>query len=262
MRNSSVETLTAKNWLLPPRRGEPARLRLICWPYAGIGPSLFVDWARRAPDGLAVYGVQAPGHEARLSEPPLRRLDAMLDGLTAGLAAEPALLDAPYALVGCSFGAIAGYELARRLLAAGVPAPVAQVVFACRPPHAIHPVGPFGALGDLDLLEQLDRDYGGVPEILRQESELMRVFVRGLRGDLEAIESYAPPATPAPLPCPIHAFGGRDDATVPPEVLRGWTAYGAAGSTAELLPGGHFLLREDPAACLEAVLGRLEAWVP
>jgi len=62
--------LPEDGWLMPPRTGEPATLRLLCWPYAGLGPSLFAAWDRMAPAGVAVYGVQAPGRQRRARPPP------------------------------------------------------------------------------------------------------------------------------------------------------------------------------------------------
>lgn len=254
-------------WLAPPRGAEPAAVRLICWPYAGLGPALFAPWVRSAPAGLAVYGVQAPGRQRRLGEVPISSLPGLLDGAVAALETAPGALAArPYALLGCSFGAIASFELARRLVARGHPPPVSVFALACRPPHAVHPLTAFSTLDDRALLDRLDRDYGGVPDILKDNPEIVELLVPALRADLTALERYVLPAgpsgAPAPLPCPLHAIGGDADATVSPAVLREWLAYGAAGSRATLLPGGHFFVRDDPPAAFAPVVAALAPWLP
>lgn len=197
-----------------------------------------------------------------MSEPPLRRVTDMAAQLTEAMATEPSLFDAPFGLLGCSFGGIASFELARTLVAEGVPSPSAFVVLACRPPHRVHPVGPFSILDDDALTERLDRDYGGVPEILRQQPDLLRLFLPTLRADLEAMESYVPPKNPVALGCPVLAIGGADDGQVPASVLQEWTRYGAEGSTARTVGGRHFLVRDDPAAALATVLDGLQPWLP
>lgn len=38
-----------------------ARVRLICFPYAGAGPSIFNCWSERLIEGVALMGVEYPG---------------------------------------------------------------------------------------------------------------------------------------------------------------------------------------------------------
>ena len=62
-------------WIVTCRRGDG--LRLICFPYAGGGPSLFRGWPLELSQQVEVCAVQLPGREARMKEPPigdLRRL--------------------------------------------------------------------------------------------------------------------------------------------------------------------------------------------
>lgn len=221
-----------------------------------------MPWSRAAPAGVGVYGIQAPGRESRMSEPPLTHLPDMIGALTAAMAAEAGLLDAPYVLVGCSFGAIAAFELARALPRAGLRAPAALAVFACRPPHRVQPVGPFSTLDDEALAGRLHRDYGGVPDVLREQPELLRLFLPTLRADLAAMERYAPPPEGAALACPVFARGGVDDAQVRGDILGEWTRWGAVGSDVRTLPGGHFLVRDDPQATLAETLAALRPWLP
>lgn len=186
----------------------------------------------------------------------------MVEQLTDQMTCEPSLFDAPYALLGCSFGAIAAFELARSLAAAGGHAPSALVVVACRSPQSVLPVGPFGGLGDEALAERLHSDYGGMPDVLRENPDLLRVFMPTVRADLEAMEAYTPPSEETGLDCQIHAIGGSADAQVDKAVLEGWTRYGTDGSTARQIAGGHFMVRDDPSSSLSAVLRALTQWLP
>lgn len=221
-----------------------------------------MPWSRLAPEGVGIFGIQAPGRESRMSEPPLRRVSDMVKHLTDRMIREPSLFDAPYALLGCSFGAIAAFELARSLSTTGGRAPAALVVLACRSPQHVLPVGPFGGLDNDALAEKLHRDYGGMPDVLRENPELLRVFMPTVRADLEAMEAYTPPPEDSRLECQIHAIGGSADERVDRTVLEGWVRYGCEGSTARQIAGRHFMVRDDPASSLSAVLQALTPWLP
>ena len=58
-------------WLIVPEPRPAARLRLICFPYAGGGASTFSLWPRALPSHVELCAVQLPGREERLSETPL-----------------------------------------------------------------------------------------------------------------------------------------------------------------------------------------------
>ena len=51
-------------WIVTCRRGDG--LRLICFPYAGGGPSLFRGWPLELSQQVEVCAVQLPGREARM----------------------------------------------------------------------------------------------------------------------------------------------------------------------------------------------------
>ncbi len=54
------------------------------------------------------------------------------------------------------------------------------------------------------------------------------------------------PTSHEPLACPVVAFGGSEDETVPEEHLRDWSSVTTGTFQAHILPGDHFsLLRED-----------------
>src|SRR5579863_61378 len=96
-------------WLLTLRPGSPVRMRLICFPYAGAGTSIFRNWAGHIPEDIEICAVQLPGKERRLGEPPSRRLPVVaadLAGLLAGTTTQP------YSFFGYSLGALIAFELA------------------------------------------------------------------------------------------------------------------------------------------------------
>src|ERR1700677_5026076 len=121
----------ASRWLVRyPAPGIPA-LRLFCFPYAGAGASVYRAWAAGLP-GFEVCAVQLPGREDRYCEPPIPRMDYLIDALTDGLRTS---LDSPFAVFGHSMGAIVALEFCRGLRRAGLPAPKRLFVSGHGAPH-------------------------------------------------------------------------------------------------------------------------------
>jgi medium-chain acyl-[acyl-carrier-protein] hydrolase len=215
----------------------PAALRLLCFPYAGGGASLYHPWVDALGPELDVVPVQLPGREERMREPRFTRMEDLMAPLARAVA--PAL-DRPFALFGHSMGAVVAYELARHLHAAGT-GPVHLIVSACRPPARIRDGKEIWNLPKAEFLAEL-RLLGGTPEEVL-DSELMEVFAPLLRADLQLHGSYRP-LPGEPLACPVTAFWGSCDPrtrAVPIEEWRSVTTgpFGAVG-----FEGGHFFVRE------------------
>jgi medium-chain acyl-[acyl-carrier-protein] hydrolase len=234
-------------WWLAIRRVPRPRVRLVCLPWAGGAAAAFRPWAARLPPDVELWAAQLPGRGPRFGEPPVSRLGTLLDAL------EPALrplADVPYALFGHSMGAIVAFELAARAVAP----PAHLFVSAARAPG--HPAGrdDLHPLPD-DELERRLAALGGMPEEIRRERELMALMLPTIRADLAALETWTSPPRP-PLPVPITALGGLDDA-VPRAALEAWRERTTSAFALHLFPGGHFYLLEQEAALLEHLAGTL-----
>ena len=71
---------------------------------------MFSSWGRAMPADVELCGVQMPGREGRLSEPPITDWEEVIVRLTDGLMP---LLDRPVAFFGHSLGAVLAFELAQ-----------------------------------------------------------------------------------------------------------------------------------------------------
>ncbi|HEY4129001.1 MAG TPA: alpha/beta fold hydrolase, partial [Gemmatimonadaceae bacterium] len=107
-----TDATPVSNWFVRGRaRGTP-RMRLICFPSAGAGASVFGRWAEHLPPDVDLWTLQLPGREARRNEALLSDIHDIADRLAPLV--EP-LLDVPFAFFGHSMGALIAYELTRRL---------------------------------------------------------------------------------------------------------------------------------------------------
>jgi surfactin synthase thioesterase subunit len=221
---------------LPPR--PLARIRLLCFPHAGGGTSAYRRWCDLLPEEIDPSLIQLPGRETRLDEPLFSELAPLIDVLRETL---DSVLQPPFALFGCSMGALVAFELARALRAAGRPAP-AHLVVAVRPAPQLPPSHDgIHDLAEEDLLAEIRR-LSGTPAEVMEHAELMRLMLPVLRADLRICETYRYQDQP-PLNCPISAFAARDDPGVLPEAVAAWKSQTTSRFHLHLIEGGHFVVQ-------------------
>lgn len=238
------------SWLYRPRRVPHAALRLICFPYAGAGASVFRTWPDALPGNVEVIAIAPPGREGRSRERSIDQLPAMVAALTDAIATE---LEPPFAIYGHSLGALVGFAFARELRRRGRPQPVHLFVSGRRAPQ-IPDAEALHELPDRELTAWMRR-LGGVPDAVLQEAELMAYFLPIVRADL-ALNSSAVDHD-LPLDSPITAMRGAVDERVTLAQLTAWQAQTRGAFAHEVFPGGHFFIQSDRAAFLADLSRRL-----
>jgi medium-chain acyl-[acyl-carrier-protein] hydrolase len=139
-------------------------------------------------------------------------------------------------------GALIAFELARSLRRRGLPSPVHLVVSGHRTPQLADPHPPSHRLPDPEFLTQL-RLFGGTPESVLRNPELVELLLPLLRADFTVCETYNY-TDEEPLSCPIAAFGGDKDPRVRGEELSGWREQTTRSFSLEIFPGSHFFINE------------------
>jgi medium-chain acyl-[acyl-carrier-protein] hydrolase len=236
-------------WMLP-LRTNPSGRGLFCFPHAGGSSAVFRSWPK-VLTAVDVRAVQLPGRGGRFRERPLKRVRELAVAACDGLGPH---FNEPFALFGHSLGALVAFEVARELRRRGGPQPVQLFISARRGPRRPDPVAPLHGLPDDQFLAQVRARYGGIPDVVLQEPELLALLLPTLRADLEAVETYSYEPE-APLDVPISALGGLTDPWATLEDLEAWRGETRAGFKLSRFPGGHFYLEESEAA----LLGELEA---
>lgn len=231
-----------------------ARLRLICLPYAGGGTAEFRTWADGLPGAVDVCPVVLPGRETRLSERPYDDLHALVEAMLPALA--PATRHVPWAVYGHSFGSWVAFEWLRALRRLGRPLPVALFVGARRAPHLPPRLPPLSGLPDAAFVQGVQERYGAIPPAIRDNPDILSVFLPTLRADFALLDRYRYQDEP-PLPVPILALRGEDDPIEPRADVEAWSEHAGAGFEARALPGGHFFLRESRDLLTDLLSARL-----
>jgi medium-chain acyl-[acyl-carrier-protein] hydrolase len=242
-----------ERWIGLRRPARAPLMRLIAFPYAGGGASVYRRWLSDLAheDWLDFVAVQLPGRERRISEPALTELSPLLGKLEWALSS---LTNLPCVLFGYSMGAVFAYELALRLVGRGV-LPRLLILAARTPPYFGKARAPRGAMQRDELIARVRRLGGTAPGLI-DSSLFDDYFLPTLRADFGLVDTHHR-EVPQILPCPLLAFGARDDPEVTVEQIMAW---GAAGRSFELklFDGGHFFLHnahEEVLRVVNAVIG-------
>ncbi len=239
-----------QNWLLRRPKGD-APTRLFCFPYAGVGASMYHRWPRLV--GVSeVCLIQLPARESRMRDPHHGTYEALAEPLAEALLP---LLDRPFGFFGHCTGVMPGFVTALHLMRHDLPVPDRLFVSSQVAPHD-GPSSRFLRMTDAELGEELAglmRTMGSEPH-----PALIEMALGVLRADVEADRAYRPPG-PVRLPSTVHAIGWDSDREVRPEQMGGWREYAEPGRFEDtVLPGEHYDFLTGPAALLDVIAGGMK----
>jgi len=230
---------TGNRWLARPRGARETTSRMFCVPHVGAGAAAFNPWIPLLPKEIELCGIRMPGRESRLREPLAEDWEKVVDALQEALTP---LLDLPYVLLGHCSGSVLTFELARRLVDAGNPAPTMVVLSSAPGPSARRIDEPLHLLPRRELLERVVA-FGGMPAQILDDPELMALFEPILRADYRVIERLEY-TRGKPLDVPITVIGGKHDEFVSEESMAAWAIETTREFTLHLVDAGHYILNE------------------
>ena len=248
-------------WLVVPRPRPAARIRLVCFPFAGAGASPFRPWTEALHESVELIAVEPPGRAARIHETPEGDLSRFLGRL--GDALRP-LLDRPVAFFGHCLGGLLAWEMARRLRQRGELDLRAFFVAGVRPPHRLTREGPFehGLLERLlahptfdplrpvheqpdEVFAEVARHFGiSATDEFLAHTELRNLLLPAVRADFALTAAYRHAREPA-WDVPITCFAGLNDPYVSREDAGGWSDCTRTSFRLHWREGAHFLVVDD-----------------
>lgn len=217
-------------WLLRAPSDEAAA-RIFCFPYSGVGASMFNPWPRWI-GAAEVCPVQLPNRENRIRDPHYGTYQDLAALLAECLAP---YLDRPSIFFGHCAGSLPAFETVRALAGLGAALPTRLVVSAQVAPHDC-PHDRWLYLTDSELVAELGHlvvARGGRPH-----PALLEMTLEVLHRDLDANRVYRLPE-PVPVPVGVTVLHWSGDTEVTAEELRGWAHY-ASDVRFAVLDGEHY----------------------
>lgn len=238
-----------KNLWFPYARLLPeSKIRIVCFPYAGAGASIYKSWPDRFGTTVDVLAAQPPGREGRIRE---RAHAELLFYIKDCIESLIPYLDKPILLFGHSLGALAAFELAREMRRRSLVMPLRVIVSGSREPQTPKITFPMHQLPDREFIDAL-RGLGGTPPEVLKNGELMQLFLPMLRADFSASERYHYNFEP-PLDVPITAIGGAEDTEVSRDQLCAWADQTTRIADIQWIRGGHFFIHSEEQELLHII---------
>jgi medium-chain acyl-[acyl-carrier-protein] hydrolase len=220
------------------KRDNPT-LRLFCFPYAGGTSQVYRSWINMIPSYCELFAIVLPGREGRYQESFLTSLADVLAEINLAISS---LLDIPFIFFGHSMGALIAYELLKKIELKNSSTAEALAVSACKPPQDIFFKEKISHLSEEEFFNRL-RAYGGTPNEILNDKELLQIILPRLRADIKILESYQF-REGEKLNCPILGFCGKQDPYAPPDLFSRWDTCSQKKFIQEEYTGGHFYIQQ------------------
>lgn len=236
------------HWVVVVSPRPQAKLRLICFPYAGGNASVFRGWSELLPPEIELCAIQPPGRQERSHEPLLQTVEEMVAGIV------PALLpylDRPFATFGHCIGAMVMYEVVRALEKGHQLVPEHVFASGALPPryYLLPPVATRAE--GIDFVNVLRR-IGFADDLILGDEESARELLPAVQSDFELAICYEC-ASPSPLRSPITSFCGREDQLGPPERTAAWKDMSTSRFEQVVFPGEHYFIIPERRALLHLI---------
>jgi medium-chain acyl-[acyl-carrier-protein] hydrolase len=244
----------SNDWILVLKPVACPRVRLFCFPHGGGSSSSFNAWPERLPQDVEVCAIQLPGRGRRLLEAPMTSISQIIEALFKSI--KPFEV-APIALFGHSLGALLAFELARWLQSKSIPL-LHLLVSGQSAPQLPDLETQICNLSDPEFIYEVRQRYGGLPEEVMRDEEMLRLILPAMRADFMIKEAYRYQGGPA-LECPVSCFGGLDDPVVRPDDLAAWRDRTSGKFNLRMFPGEHFFIESSREPALKYLITELES---
>ncbi|MDP9649637.1 thioesterase II family protein [Paraburkholderia caledonica] len=227
-------------------------IRLVCFPHAGAGASIYHAWTSMLPSCVGIYGVQLAGREQRAAEPFVVHWTDLVAEISDALAGWD---DKPYAFYGHSLGGLIAYEVAAALQRRGGAMPRILVAGGAYAPSAVCKA--HTQFEDEKTLLHVVRRLGGVADELMADADFARYFLPVIAADFTLFNRYTYDPSHGALECDVAALHGTDDVDHGRVSTLRWREHAGRGFCLDEVPGGHFFHRERASETVGLVLRRL-----
>ena len=240
--------IAEKKWYVTYKKNPQAILRIFCFPHSGGGASTYFPWVDKLTSSLELVSIQLPGRENRFYESLENNLDVITDELCKEF---DQYNEKPFILFGHSLGALLCYEFVKSIHKFYDVLPKHMFVSAAKAPHLPFRMKKLSHLSDNELIEEISI-YGEIDKTLKENSQILSMFLPVFRSDFSIGENYFYEETP-PHSFDITAFYGENDSTVREEEINAWKKHTVGHFKSISFEGGHFFIKDKQDEILKEI---------
>lgn len=231
--------------------------KLVCFPFAGAGASIFRPWISQLQFHYQVLPVQMAGREQRFADLPFKRVEDAIDSLLPDLMTELESAS-EVVLFGHSMGSVLAFELGRRVALKGN-AHKFHLVVSGSPSPSRPRVEEATGLDDEAFVARVEHFAGYRHEAL-SDPDLREVLLPVLRADVEMHECYRP-TNLKPIPLRVTCVRAQGDALVTSTEARAWQDVTSKDLDYIEVQGGHMYVVDDPSELIDLLINLEPAFV-
>jgi medium-chain acyl-[acyl-carrier-protein] hydrolase len=203
-----------------------ARCELVCFPYAGAGPSVFRAWPEHLSPLVNISAVHLPGREERITDPPDLNFERVVNEVIEAVAP---LANRPIILFGHSFGATLAAHVAQEILGSRNERDAILFVAARLPPWTS------GISAESNYLNSpLTADDPRLAKMTQPAVAADQALAESARGLRECAITF-----------PVIALWGDADIANPMLKMREWSRFTSGAFQSVAISGGHFFIRSQ-----------------
>jgi surfactin synthase thioesterase subunit len=231
------------------------KINIICLPFAGGNKYSYRAYSGSYTASLNFVTLEYPGRGARIKEALIFNLVDLVDDLYSQCIA--LINEGDYALYGHSMGGLISYLLAKKILANNLNVPKHLFMTGTVGPSAPARLEKKRSLLGKEAFLQEIKDFGGMPDEILKNDELLDFFEPILRADFTVSESYRHSASP-PLNIPITVItGSQEDMEI--NEIKTWQRETTEPVDFKVLSGGHFFIYEHVERIVNIIITNLSS---
>ena len=216
-------------------------MKIFAIPFAGGSKYAYRELESRVPSHFDWETIELPGRGMRISEELLTDIKATIEYIFREIRTR--VQDVEYMIYGHSMGTLLGYELAKRIIASGLKAPLCLFLTGHEAPSLMK-CKKISCYEKEAFWEEVKK-LGGMPSEVMESDELRDFFEPVLRADFKAVEGYKYQAPEQPLPIPVFVRVGSEEDIVEEELME-WQNETKYKLDVQVLPGDHFFIFKNP----------------
>ncbi|RZT99030.1 surfactin synthase thioesterase subunit [Advenella incenata] len=232
-----MNAIDFKKWFVC-RNGNERPYQLYMFPYAGGNVASFMNWQKDIAKQFDLIGVQLPGrgsHYSAAFSDDIQILVREMVPLFAGASK-------PFAFFGHSLGGLLSFLVCRQLYIEGHQVPNCLIISGCKAPEKFSS-NTKEELTDAALIAML-REYGGTPEQVLKDNDMMELFIPTIKADLSLVDSFSYQRSEK-INVPILVLSGVDDEAHDYSKAFEWVTETIATVEFNEFPGGHFFINNN-----------------